>query len=121
MQFNYMYVQESMGSVEIDDIGNFCISVTNDFYKEWLMIVTTMYGITEVIQYGPLNIDFDELDSKVTYTYQRFDYSESKICKMVDYYINDNSKMTTQVTVIDFEDARNKIKSMVDYLCKENI
>lgn len=31
-----MFVQEATGYVDIDDIGNFAISVTNDMYKEWV-------------------------------------------------------------------------------------
>ena len=119
MQFNYLYVQEATGSIDIDDIGNFAISVTNDMYKEWIMLVNTVYGITEVVQYGPHSIDFDELEDKVTCNYQRFDYNEQRICKLVDTYINDTQKLITQVSVISFTEAKERIKNIVDYLAKE--
>lgn len=118
MEFKYMFVQEATGYVDIDDIGHFAISVTNDMYKEWIMIVNTVYGITEIVQYGPHSIDFDELEDKVNYSYQRFEYSESRISKIIDYYINDSSKHATQVSVISFKEAKERIKNIVEFLRK---
>ena len=110
MQFKYMYIAEAQGSIDIEDLGNFALSVTNDLFQEYVMIAVTVYGITEIIEYGPIKIDSDEPSNSIFYSYRKFDYSEYNIKKMVDKLLNDERKRITQVTLIDFEEARNRIK-----------
>lgn len=113
MQFEYMYTMSAQDSIEIEDIGNFCISVTNSVYQEWIMICSTTYGITKYMQAGPFRIDFDELDDRVTYIFQRMDYNQNKLCGIIDKFINDPHKMASQVKIISDSDAKNEIKDMV--------
>ena len=118
MQFEYLYTMQATGNIDIENIGDFAISVTNDMCKEWLMIVRTEYGICQIIQYGPLLIDFDELPENVNYNYQRMEYNEGKLVRMIDKFINDPSKLATQVTEINIDDATNKIVNMIDVVCR---
>lgn len=118
MQFEYLYTMQATGNIDIENIGDFAISVTNDMCKEWLMIVRTEYGICQIIQYGPLLIDFDELPENVNYNYQRMEYNEGKLVRMIDKFINDPSKLATQVTEISIDDATNRIVNMIDVVCR---
>ena len=113
MQFEYMYTMSAQDSVEIEDIGNFCISVVNDFYQEWIMICCTTYGITKYIQAVPFRIYLYELDDKVTYTFQRMEYKQNKLCNIIDKFINDPHNIASQVKIISDSDAKNEIKDMV--------
>lgn len=110
MQFKYMYIAEAQGFIDIEDLGNFALSVTNDLFQEYVMVAVTIYGITEIIEYGPIKIDSDESSNSIFYSYRKFDYSEYNIKKIIDKLLNDERKRITQVTLIDFEEARNKIK-----------
>lgn len=110
MQFKYMYIAEAQGFIDIEDLGNFVLSVTNDLFQEYVMVAVTIYGITEIIEYGPIKIDSDESSNSIFYSYRKFDYSEYNIKKIIDKLLNDERKRITQVTLIDFEEARNKIK-----------
>lgn len=114
MQFDYMYIAEAQGSIEIEDLGNFAISVTNDLFQEYLMVAVTTYGITEIIEYGPIKIDFDELCPFTNYSYRRIDYSEYNLKKLINKLLNDEKKNITQVTLIDFDEAKNKIRNFIE-------
>lgn len=116
MQFDYMYTMTAEDSVEIEDVGNFCLSVINDVYREWIMICSTEFGITKWLQAGPFRIDFDELDDRVMYTYQQMEYNQTKMCRIIDSFINDPKKTTTQVTVLEESEAKSRIKDLVSYI-----
>lgn len=121
MQFEYLYVTQAVGTIEIEDIGNFAILITNDTYLEWLMCVKTKYGVTEIITYGPLQVDMDELPCKVNYCYQRLNYNECKLKNIINKYINDSFKQVTQVSIIDIQNVKSKIKDLVGYVWQENL
>ena len=122
MQFDYLYEVQATGSIEIEDVGNFAISITSDIYEEYFMVVVTQYGMSHIIQYGPINIEIDELPDKVCYSYQRIEYNQSRLSKIIDKYINDSYKHVTQVTLIDIEDVKSNIKDLLRYvLCQKNL
>lgn len=118
MQFDYLYTMQAQGTIEIEDIGNFALSITNDLYNEYIIIVKTTYGVSEIIQFGPHKIDFEQLEDRVNYNYIRTDYNESRLSKIIDNYINDPKKMVTQVSLITFEEARKRIINLVDVIFK---
>lgn len=116
MKFDYMYTQQAEDFIELDDIGNFALSVTNDLYEEYILIITTEMGICQMIQFGPYKVDFDELPDRCSCVYQRFEYSQGKLAGIIDKYINDPHKAVTQVVEITINEARNRIKNIPDYM-----
>lgn len=116
MKFEYAFTLQANADIEIEDIGNCCISVTNSLYHEYILIIKTRYGTTEVIEYGPLQIDSTELLSKVYYSYNRFDFNDGKITRLIDNFINDTKKFVTQVELISVDTAKSRIKDLVQYL-----
>lgn len=116
MQFEYLYKIEAMGTIEIEDIANCCVIATNDLYQEYILIIQTILGDTRVIKYGPKNTEFNEPCPFINYTYNNFQYSQHKIIKIIDDFINDGKKGISQVQIVDIEEAKNHIKNLVDYL-----
>ena len=116
MQINYMYTFTSNDSIEIEDVGNFNLSISNDMYSEWIMICSTLYGITTCFQAGPFIPDFDNITDKVTYSFQRFEYNQNKIYKMIDNFINDSKKLITRAEIIDKDEAKIRIKDLTKYI-----
>lgn len=115
-EFQYFYTQQATGTFEIEDLGNFAISCTNDIYHEYIMLVKTEYGVTKVITFGPNIIDQDTPNDTVDCKFQQFDFSQYKIEKMVDKFVNEAKRVITQVTVIDQKDALERIKDVTSYL-----
>ncbi len=115
MNFNYLYKEEAHAQLDIENIGNFCLSLTNDLYKEYILIVQTDLGRTKIIQYGPINVDMDTPCQSIKFTYDEIDYNQNKICTIIDKALNGPS-LITQATVMELEDVIPRIRNMVEYL-----
>lgn len=117
--FEYLYTMEATGHFDIDNIGNFAISCFNDIFEEYLLIVKTTQGWTQILSYGPeykgdihYDICMDTKDCK----YDCIEFSSQKISSIVNRYINDPKKKITQVEVIDIKEAYDKINPIKELL-----
>lgn len=112
--FEYMQVVMVGAQLEIDEIGECAILARNDLGAEYYLLITTTMGLTEIIEYGPCVPDIQLLPKSVTYKYSRFDYSEFKIEKVIDKFLNSNGITYAEVTTE--ETIRKLIKNPVDHL-----
>ena len=116
MQFDYLYQMQPTGALEVDDIGNCCVSATTATYTEYILIIKTEGGRTKIIQYGPRYIDVDTvLPSEVSYTYSEFDFNEGKIRRIIDTWLNSKT-LAQQAVLITIEEAKERIKDLVNFL-----
>jgi len=109
--FEYLYTQQATGQVDIENIGEFALSCTNDIFQEYILIVTTKDGFTQILQYGPhvMNNDTNLIPRMCNYNIISFE--TQKISSIITKFINDPKKQITQCTVIDKETA---LERMVD-------
>lgn len=114
--FDYYYQEQPTGQVEIDNIGNFAISCTNDLFNEYLFIAVTEMGQTRILTYGPQMIDVDDVFMPRSCNYFSMQYDVHKIEKMVDRFINDPKKCITQVTVVNIDDAIAAVKDFKELM-----
>ena len=112
MQFEYLQQITAQESIDIDDIGNTAIQCWSNYGETKVLIIKTMDGITEIIEFGPVNTDINELPDKVIYNYQRFEFNQGKIIKIINKFIND--EIVSQVREVTFTEAKNVIKNLVD-------
>lgn len=116
MQFEYLQQITAQESIDIDDIGNTAIQCWSNYGETKVLIIKTMDGITEIIEFGPVNTDINELPDKVIYNYQRFEFNQGKIIKIINKFIND--EIVSQVREVTFTEAKNVIKNLVDYIVR---
>lgn len=114
MQFEYLQQITSMASLEVDDIGNTCIQCFSDFAETKVLIIKTVDGISEIISFGPVNTDVKELPDFVSYTYERMQFNQRKISKIISQFIND--KIITQAQEIELDEAQKIVKNLIDYV-----
>ena len=114
--YEYLYEVKATGFIDIENIGEVCLSATNDFLQERILIIHTEYGKTKVLQYGPVYVDHVQTPLNSQYTYGEFDYDDRKIDKIIDKFINEPKFSTTQVTEISYEDAMDRIIDFREYL-----
>lgn len=114
MQFEYLQQITAQESIDIDDIGNTTIQCWSNYGETKVLIIKTMDGITEIIEFGPVNTDINELPDRVIYNYQRFEFNQGKIIKIINKFIND--EIVSQVQEIDFDTAKNVVKNLIDYV-----
>lgn len=111
--FEYLYTIQAQDTLEVEDVGNTCIHVLNDIGHEWYMVIDTELGETRIKTFGPFNVDIDKYFSYgFNFNYTSMDYKESRICNMIDKFINDNKKLITQAMICDPEEAYEKLYSL---------
>lgn len=112
--YEYFFVEQAVGSLDVDDIGNCCISANNDLCEFYYLIVKTDYGVTKIIEYGPY-VDM-MTPSFQTCSFQQFQYSEQKIDKIIAKFLNNPKRNITQAMIVEFEDIEDKLINPVDLL-----
>ena len=116
MNFEYLITTKKEQSIDIKNIGTCALDAYNDLGFEYLLIIKTREGLTEIIEYGPLIPDLEYLPANVSYTYNRIDFSESKIIKRINKFLVEGCRGITQVFEIELEEAKEKIRNLVDFV-----
>ena len=93
MTFEYQEVRTAMAQIEIEDIGNCCVVSKNQLGEEKYLLIKTDIGLTQIVTYGPIIPDIEQLPTFVSYTYQRFDFNEGKIIKIIQKFISDATEV----------------------------
>ena len=117
MTFEYLYTTQSMDSIDVENVGEVCISAINTYLlQEYVLIIRTDEGRSKIIQYGPKFIELDAPPTSVSYTYEEFDFNQRKLINIIDRFINNPKFGISQVFIIEYEEAIEKIKDLVEYL-----
>lgn len=117
MKFDYLVKIQKESSIDIENIGNCALDVFNDLGFEWLLLIHTKEGTTQIVEFGPLIPDLEVPPTKVSYTYDRIDFSESKIQTRISRFLTDGYRGITQAFEVTQQEAKEKMKSLVEYIC----
>lgn len=116
MIFDYLRTTTALDTIDIEDIGNCAINAINDDAEEWFLIINTYEGWTETIEFGPLVVDTEDLRTFFKYDKYACDFSEKKIGRSIDKFINDPKRMITQVFEVEKDFAKSRFNSIKDKL-----
>lgn len=116
MDFEYNYLTTSVGNIEIKDSGNCALMAKNILDKYYFLIIKTVYGRTDVFEYGPIFIDSKEIPENVFCSFKQFDYNQYKITNTIDKFLNDGKKNIVEANETDFETIQSYAKNMIDFL-----
>lgn len=119
MNIEYFKQLQAMDSIEIEDIGNCSIEACNDSGAFWYLIIKTNYGMSEILEYGPIVPDINELPNSVICDYSKIEFMEGKLKKIIDMFLNNGKRQITQAREISKEEALNNCKSLIEYMEKE--
>ena len=97
MLFEYAGVRTYTGAIDIEDIGNFCIRCTTIDGLEFYLCTKTILGKTYILIFGPVLSDLESLLDAFSISYQKIDYKEKIIKKIVLSFINDPKKEITNI------------------------
>ena len=114
--YEYLYETKATGFLEVENIGEVCLLAHNDFLQEQLLIVHTDMGKTKILQFGPVYVDNVQPPTSCSFTFSEIDFNDYKIDKAIDKFINDAKFRTTQITVIELEDALDRIIDLREFL-----
>lgn len=114
MTFDYLQRVVVDGQLEVENIGQCVLLCRNDLGEEFYLFIHTELGWTETIEYGPVVPDLQILPFSVSMQYNRFEYNQSKIEKLIDRFLNNPKRMITQAEVTDVETVRPNIYNIID-------
>lgn len=118
MTFEYLQRVVVDAQLEIDNVGDCVLRGRSDLGEEDYLIIRTEQGFTEVIDYGPVDPTIDILPFGVTLHYNRFEYNQSKLCKIIDRFLNDPKRFITQADVVTFDDIESNIKNSLENILR---
>lgn len=126
--FDYKYEKTGLAQLVINDLGNCSIEADkviragtpNEEIISYFLIVRTLEGKMSVFEYGPTIIKKDWTDG-LSYdncycSYYEVDYSDYKLQKIIDKFLNDPKRGITVAKTVKASDALNSCVSIVDYM-----
>lgn len=114
MTFDYLQRIVVDGQLDVDNIGDCVIQANNDFAEEYYLIVRTILGWVEVLEYGPCLPELQELQHNYTIKYSKFEYNQSRIEKTIDKFLNDAKRSITQARLTTIDEIRENLINPVD-------
>lgn len=114
--FEYKVTTIADKQLDIQDIGNCCISGIDMLTKEYYLIIKTELGVTSIIEYGPTLPDFNVPPPHCNYIYDRFDYNEGKIAKRIEKFLNNAYYNIQDAQIVEIEEIKPYIQGFLRYL-----
>lgn len=119
MTFEYMQRVIVDATLEIDNIGDCVIVANNDLSEEYYLIIRTIFGTSEVLEYGPFVPDLSILPPTYRITYQRMDYNFGKLERIIDKFLNDTKRGITQARVTTLDEIKDCLVNPINLLQPE--
>ena len=111
MTFEYCQRVTVDAEIDIPDIGECAILARTDLGEEYYLLIKSEYGFCHVVEYGPAVPDLTVLPANVTYTYEYYEWSQYKIQKKIDKFLNNPKRGITQAQNIEPWEALQNIQS----------
>lgn len=114
MTFDYLQRVIVDGQLDVENIGDCIIQANNDFGEEFYLIIKTVLGWTEILEYGPCVPDLPELQYTYNIKYNKFEYNQSKIERTIDKFLNDAKRTITQAKLVELDEIRDYLINPID-------
>lgn len=120
MKFEYLQRVVVDADIEIDNIGDCVLEATNDLGEQFYLIIRTILGWTEILEYGPCLPDFELLSASYNIKYSRIEFNMAKIERIIDKFLNDAKRVITQARLTTLEDIRDCLVNPIDKLMEDS-
>lgn len=115
-EFNGEWLPQNL--VDIDNTGNFALEAQNDLGMFWFLVVRTLLGNSEVLSFGPIDIDSDEPLSSYECSYNTDEYNERKLNKTIRLWLNDRVKHLIDARPVEISEALSHMPDMHTFMTK---
>jgi len=112
MIFDFDLREQYAQSLTIADFGNTCIQGIDGEGNEHYLILKTVMGKTHILEFGPICPDIEMLVPTFKIYYSKMTYSEKKLFKEIDLFLNDKKKGLTEAKEIDIEEGLSYIPAI---------
>lgn len=122
MEFKYFYITEASDAIDIENLGNCFIEAYNDFGARFYLWIQTDLGFTKILEAGPYaEVNIPTKTANISYT--QIEYSDSKITKRIETFLNSPKYMIRQAInkqdEYTLEEKISKLYNIVEYMKKE--
>ena len=104
MTFDYLERVVVEAQLDVENIGQCVLQANNDVGEEFYLIIVTELGWTEVLEYGPIVPDLELLPATYNISYNRIEYNQGKLERIIDKFLNNPKRMITQAKVTELEE-----------------
>lgn len=119
MTFKYLYEMQATGELDVEDIGNCAIIAYNSRqYQRAILIIKTVEGQTRVVTSGPHWVELEQPCLEYTYSYSSFQFSDSKIRRIIDTFLTGTRFYIDQAVTVEQEEALKYIPDVREYIAK---
>lgn len=123
MKFEYRPVKVFDADIEIEDIGQCCLEVTDSFNQLYYLIIRTTMGSSEIFEYGPIfSLECDEiLTNNIVCKISKIEFSPAKVKKIISLFLMDRAKgqcKTELVRTLSVKEALSNCVDLINYMRK---
>ena len=119
MTFEYLYEMKATGEIDVEDIGNCAIVAYNSrMYQRAVLIIKTVEGESRVVISGPHWVELEQPCTEYTFSFSSFQFSSSKIEKIIDRFLSGTKFYVDQAEVVEQEEALKYIPDVREYIAK---
>lgn len=116
MTFEYSQRVVVEAELDIDNIGQCAILARTDLGEEYYLMIRSELGEVDIVEYGPAIPDMSKLPASVTYLYDHFEYSDYKLQKRIDKFLNNTKRGITQAQCVQVDEILPHIESAAHLL-----
>lgn len=123
MEFKYFYVRTHTDALDVENIGNCFIEAFGDNGTRQYLWIRTELGFTKILEAGPY-VDDGKIPCKsCDISFQSTEFSESKIIKRIESFLNTIKYHITQAfdkqEEYTEEEKFEKLYNLINYMEKE--
>lgn len=116
MEFNFDKQLTPQKQIEISNIGAFALEAWNETGMFYYFLIKTILGQSVIASCGPIVPDIDTIPSNFTIRLHKMPFSETRLIKFIDFFLNDRDRKITEAREIDIDDAIEQFRDIKDYL-----
>lgn len=115
MIFDYSVQKTFTQSIVVDDPGNMALRCSSVGGEEYYIIARTIMGKTFIITLGPSLADTPNVFlDRFSFNLIKMNYSEKKLAKTIETFINDPIKQIAEVVEISLAEALQSLPNLVE-------
>lgn len=109
--FNNQLTPQS--EIDIEKIGNCCLcGYSEKTGFSYYLLTQSDLGSIEIMSYGPVVEDIDEIPDNYTYSYQKMAFEAKKVGGLINKWLNDKSRQITDAVEVEKAHFLDNIKDV---------
>ena len=121
MEFDYCFIETSTGKIDIDDIFDTVLKVTNVLHKSWLLKTRSILGKVEIVEFGPYLEEDGKIEALENFIIHKYtmDCDDRKQIKVINNFLNKSSDLVDKAEEVDRDYFFEVLEEILDEVRQE--